>query len=73
MSNVLCGILLILYVSFTSVVCYIVGIEFFLFFCYRQQEEKGRRRVEGSEPPGKFFFQQLSISVLQYPLGMVCY
>ena len=32
-----------LYVSVTSVVSYIVGIEIFLFFCYRQQERKGKK------------------------------
>ena len=60
---------LILYVSFASVVCYIVGIEIPFFFCCRQQEKN--RRVGESELPGMFFvFQQLSISVPQYPCGL---
>ena len=50
-----CGILLVLHVSFTSGVCYIMIKEALLLFCCRQWEEgeEGSRQWEEEEEGGK--------------------
>ena len=53
MSNVLCGILLVLHVNINSSVCYIMVINFLLFSCCRQEKEDEKKDVP--EPPSKLF------------------
>ena len=71
MSNALCGILPILYVSFISVVCYIVVSFLSLFFFVidskmREIEEGILSYLVGFPNSHRFLF-------CIYPCGMVCY
>ena len=63
MSNVLWNFLLILYVSFSSMVCYIVGIEISFFSSFVIDSKK--RKIEEWRGLSYLvgFSQQLSISV----------
>ena len=64
MSNVLCGILLVLHVNIISSVCYIMVINFLLFSCCRQQKDDERKNKGGEdlpEPPSKLFISCQSL------------